>query len=198
VQNYCHTMDIMFLQEAGVEGLNWTFEDSYEKRECNDSFIIFSKEVFGTVNEGETNKWKALFNINGDTAVVVTSKGYLLVSAHFKSSAPTFNEQEDELMKVLNLTIDYYADESALKQPLKIIVGVDANHFLTKAKNIKAKTYQYPTKEQDFTTHKKRSYIQAQLKKADKDINEVKDHILTTCPIKEHYVSLINGCKSKN
>ena len=56
----------------------------------------------------------------------------------------------------------------------------------------------FPMSKDEFTTNKKRSYLQAQLNKANVFVNEVKDHILTTLEINEKYVSLIDGSKSQN
>ena len=48
------------------------------------------------------------------------------------------------------------------------------------------------------TTIKKRSFLQAQFHKADKPINEVKDHIITDISLQQFYVSEITGEISDN
>ena len=59
-----------------------------------------------------------------------------------------------------------------------MIVGVDANHFIKDPK-IKGSIDIIPIDPSEATTIKKRSYIQAQYHKADQQVNEVKDHIIT-------------------
>ena len=93
---------------------------------------------------------------------------------------------------MLHLCLLYYEKQSV---KLQVIIGIDANHYLKINKeefNLKI----FPTEKTDFTTNKKRSYIQAQLHKADEAVNEVKDHIITTLEFRESYVSLVDGTKS--
>lgn len=73
--------------------------------------------------------------------------------------------------------IDYY-DLS----PYNIIVGVDANHRLESAK-LNHHNYIVPNKPEDTSSIKKRSYIQAQMHKADQAVDELKDHIISTLEI---------------
>ena len=40
-----------------------------------------------------------------------------------------------------------------------------------------------PSYKEEITTHKQRTFIQAQLHKADEVVKEVKDHIITNIPI---------------
>ena len=67
-------------------------------------------------------------------------------------------------------------------QDFTVIVGVDANHFIKDPK-INESIEIIPTDPSEATTIKKRSYIQAQYHKADQQVNEVKDHIITTMKI---------------
>ena len=77
----------------------------------------------------------------------------------------------------MNYVIDYY-DAS----PYKIIVGVDANHRIESPK-INQQNYIVPNKPEDSSSIKKRSYIQAQMHKADQAVDELKDHIISTLEI---------------
>lgn len=98
-------------------------------------------------------------------------------------------------MRELNNCYNYY---KAKREDLKIIVGADANHYISAADQLLPGLELYPSDKKDFTTHKKRSFIQAQVKKADLAVNEVKDHIITNMSIREKYVSLIDGRESEN
>ena len=66
---------------------------------------------------------------------------------------------------------------------LRIVAGMDANHFLDQ-NNLKSEGrdifYMTPSKDDKPTTIKKRSFLQAQYKKAGKAVSEVKDHIVTS------------------
>ena len=68
-------------------------------------------------------------------------------------------------------------------------MGIDANHFIrpelieNNVSTTTLKMHIYPSSEEEFTTKKKRSYLQAQLNKANLLVNEVKDHIITTFEI---------------
>ena len=77
----------------------------------------------------------------------------------------------------MNYVIDYY-DAS----PYKIIVGVDANHRIESPK-INQQNYIVPNKPEDSSSIKKRSYIQAQMHKADQAVDELKYHIISTLEI---------------
>lgn len=79
---------------------------------------------------------------------------------------------------------------------LKIIVGMDANHYV-KQVLLDPKTYIVPNSGRVGTSIKKRTYIQAQLHKADQRINEVKDHIVSTLPITQHWLELVDGNDSQ-
>jgi hypothetical protein len=63
---------------------------------------------------------------------------------------------------------------------LKMIVGIDANHFI-KSEDIpeSLKLKRVPENEDIPTTQKKRTYLQAQFGKSEKEVTEVKDLVLT-------------------
>ena len=93
-------------------------------------------------------------------------------------------------MRELNNCYQFYKTRG---EELKIIVGADANHYISAENQLLPGLELYPSDKKDFTTHKKRSFIQAQVKKADLAVNEVKDHIITNMSIREKYVSMIDG-----
>jgi hypothetical protein len=104
-------------------------------------------------------------DINEDTAIAFTTNNFLLVASHFKSSAPSFDDQEKELLKVLDFVIEYYSSKK-----IKIIVGMDANHYIKEPK-LKQKSFICPDTADKHTSIKKRSYIQAQMHKADQQVD---------------------------
>ena len=171
VEKYYQTVEAMFLQEAG--SVEWEAAEGYSAVKNSDSVIFYRTEVFGRVVENETKKWERLLNMNEDTVMVITEKKYLLVSSHFTSSKEGYLRQEEYLFKVINYMLDYYE-----KEDFKVVVGMDANHFIASPK-LNCKNYIVPRDPSESTTIKKRSYIQAQLHKADQCVNEVKDHIVS-------------------
>ena len=70
---------------------------------------------------------------------------------------------------------------------LRIVVGMDANHFLDKTNFMNEKQnpvfFMTPEVPEKPTTIKQRSFMQAQFKKAGIAVSEVKDHIVTTSKI---------------
>ena len=64
---------------------------------------------------------------------------------------------------------------------LKVIVGIDANHFLSEQKGFDI----VPRSPDVATSIKKRSFLQAQYKKSGLLVSEVKDHIITNQKIRE-------------
>lgn len=69
---------------------------------------------------------------------------------------------------------------------------MDANHFIAEPQ-MKGNFKLVPYSADQSTTNKKRTFIQAQLNKADKPINEVKDHLLTNIEIESFNRIQING-----
>lgn len=65
---------------------------------------------------------------------------------------------------------------------LNIIVGIDANQYLGETQG---NMFNYvPQKIEQVTSTKKRTHLQAQLKKSGVFTSELKDHILSTLPVK--------------
>ena len=71
---------------------------------------------------------------------------------------------------------------------------MDANHFISEPK-LKGNFKLVPYYREEVTTHKKRTFIQAQLNKADQTVKEVKDHILTNLEITSYERCMINNEK---
>uniref|UniRef100_A0A1J3DTK8 Uncharacterized protein n=1 Tax=Noccaea caerulescens TaxID=107243 RepID=A0A1J3DTK8_NOCCA len=65
----------------------------------------------------------------------------------------------------------------------EIIVGGDLNSFMQSDPVFGANFHLFPRYEYNFTTLKKRTYAQAQFHKADKEIKESKDRIISTINI---------------
>lgn len=119
---------------------------------------------------------------------MVTDKHYMLISSHFTSRPAGYLQNEKELSETLSDILTYYNGN----KDFNVIIGVDANHFM-EVPQIKGSINIVPTDKSHSTTIKKRTFIQAQLHKADIVVNEVKDHILTTLPIQKHRTSLVDG-----
>ncbi len=66
-------------------------------------------------------------------------------------------------------------------QGYHIVVGADTNSFVNTS-NMES-FYAYPTTKMDFTTRKKRTFMQAQFNKADAINEECKDQVFSTLKI---------------
>jgi sugar diacid utilization regulator len=93
----------------------------------------------------------------------------------------------------LNRLFEYYKNV----EHFQVISGMDANHFI-ESLNLTRPVTIVPSNPDHSTSIKKRSYIQAQLKKADVAINEVKDHIVTTLKVSNHWRALVNAEEANN
>jgi hypothetical protein len=84
---------------------------------------------------------------------------------------------------------------------LKIVIGMDANHFIEGANLMDADGATqlfsiFPATEERPTTVKERTFLQAQFKKAGVRVSEVKDEIVTTNQILESHIEKANGEES--
>ena len=52
----------------------------------NDSLIIYKKSKIGSIKDNLQEKYAEQLNFNNDTVCAFSDKGYLLISAHLKSS----------------------------------------------------------------------------------------------------------------
>lgn len=68
------------------------------------------------------NKYGQDLDFNSDTSYLFTNKNFLLISAHLKS-----NNLHFEQAKAMFATLRQIKSENPL---LKIMIGMDANHFL--------------------------------------------------------------------
>ena len=64
--------------------------------------------------------------MNNDTAIVITDKNFLLISSHFTSKSPGYENNSTILYEGVNEVISSWGSDKVLK----IIIGVDANHFI--------------------------------------------------------------------
>jgi hypothetical protein len=115
-------------------------------------------------------------DFNNDTAFIFTDRHYLLISAHLKSSKLHI-EQAKGMFEILRKI----KEEHPL---LKIIIGMDSNHLVHHENLLNDKREQMffltPRTQDKPTTVKKRSFMQAQFKKAGLAVSEVKDHIVAS------------------
>ena len=85
---------------------------------------------------------------------------------------------------------------------LKIVIGMDANNFLAQENLFNEKKEKVfgmaPDRQNKPTTVKKRSFMQAQFKKAGEAVSEVKDHVASTLPILSYRIERIDGKDSSN
>jgi len=162
----------------------------YECQYNHDSAILYKENKVGKMNINLMEKYASSLDFNKDTAFLFTNKNYLILSVHLKSKKEVNVEQAKEMFAVLN----------GIKQShpeLKIIIGMDANNYLTQEKYLdsKGKTFCHmvPQTKEKVTTIKKRSFMQAQFKKAGEEVSEVKDHIASTHPITSYKIEKVNG-----
>ena len=82
---------------------------------------------------------------------------------------------------------------------LKLIVGIDANHFI-KSEDIpeSSNLKRVPEHEDIPTTQKKRTYLQAQYGKANEEVSEVKDLVLTNRTIRAYSIENVEGKEINN
>ena len=111
----------------------------------------------------------------------VKSKDHLFISAHLTSKS-TNVEQATQMYDILTRILNESPNT-------KIIVGMDANHFL-KAKD---QFHTFPNAENTITTRKKRTFLQPQFNKANKLVEEIKDLLLSNLTIKNGSVETIEG-----
>jgi hypothetical protein len=81
-----NNIDALFLQEAG--SVDWT-DDLVKEYACvknSDSLVIYKKEKIGHIKQNLQEKYADELNFNNDTVCAFSDKGYLLISAHLKSS----------------------------------------------------------------------------------------------------------------
>ena len=69
------------------------------------------------------------------------------------------------------------------------------NSFLQVDGELSSSFQAFPEKEAEFTTLKKRTYLQPQFHKAEEEVKESKDRIITSGKIKEGQITYIGGEK---
>lgn len=78
---------------------------------------------------------------------------------------------------------------------LNIIVGIDANTYLqSQLANFRC----YPNSPTEYTTYKKRTWLQPQISKADSLASVCRDHIICNMEFKEEKVTTILNENNKN
>ena len=127
-EKYYKAVDIMFLQEAGT--VEWTQAEGYTYIKNHDSMIVYRTELFGKEDKNRSQQWSSILDVNKDTAIVITEDNYLLVSSHFSSKTTEYYQNEAILFKGIEEIMGF----SEQNKKLKIIIGMDANHFIQEIK----------------------------------------------------------------
>lgn len=127
-------------------------------------------------------KYSAQLDFNSDSAVLFTDRNFLVISAHLKSSNLHIAQAQGMFEQLSNIL-----DEHPL---LKIMIGIDANHFIPDT-HIPFRLV--PSNQEKPTTIKKRTYLQAQFKKAGEEVRAVKDHLIAKGHIEEFQIEAIDG-----
>jgi hypothetical protein len=120
--------DVIFIQEAGT--VDWGAEllPSFGWVRGGDSVILYRKSKFGSPKVSMLDEYRSKLKFNGDTAVYLDDRGYLLLSIHLASKKEINIEQANTMFQVLEELHDMH--------PLtKIIIGIDANHFIGGSRN---------------------------------------------------------------
>ena len=155
-------IDVLCLQEAGC--IDWKEEliPGYCQHKNHDSVILYHKEKLGNVRQDLMEQHGMDLDFNGDSCFLFTDKNYLVLSVHLKAKIIHL-EQAKEMFAVLR----------TIKQEhplLKIIIGMDANHFLAPDNLLDGSGRQLFSRSPDVpdkpTTIKKRTLAQSQFKKA--------------------------------
>ena len=174
-------LDVLFLQEAGHEKLESSISTNYICFRSEEAMIIVKKNII--VEDPQVSKFHLLYgsrlNFNHDSHYVKL-KNHLLCCIHLSSKSAN-QKQAKEMADIFKEIRNEYEN-------LNIIAGVDANHFLEDFPFLNV----YPSDELDVTTRKKRTSMQLQFEKAEKLIEEAKDHIITNLSITDVKVETIN------
>lgn len=78
----------------------------------------------------------------------------------------------------------------------ELIIGVDKFTFMVNDSIFASKFDLYPRYEFEFTTIKKRTFSQAQFRKANQEVRQSKDRIISTLRIIDGEISYLNGDKA--
>jgi len=185
-------IDVLCLQEAG--SIDWKEEliPGYAQHKNHDSVILYNKNKIGNIRADLMEQYGQELDFNNDSAWIFTDKNYLIMSIHLKAKKINL-EQAKSLFSTLRSI-------KATHPLLKIVLGMDANHFLETANLFNDDGQQMffikPDVRDKPTTIKKRTFMQAQYKKAGVAVSEVKDHIATTNQIVDSRIEKVNGEES--
>lgn len=124
----------------------------------------------------------------GDRTAFMLADHYLLICAHLTSKAEKNRPQIEQLKKGL-------IELKTVLPEYEIILGGDLNSYLSPPNEFRSLLHMYPRSEEQLTTIKKRTMVQGQFHKGNKIIEESKDKIITTLPIREGQVLYITGAR---
>lgn len=156
-----------------------------------DSLVLLKRESFKEIVEfdeitREINSEQQKGLKWAQSIAVVGADNYIFGCVHLSSQEAKNKEQVENLKKDL-LNMRHYLSK------YEIIVGGDINSFMQPDPIFGPKFHLFPRYEYDFTTLKKRTYAQSQYHKAEKEVKESKDRIISTLNIEEGRVTFLNG-----
>lgn len=105
------------------------------------------------------------------------------------------SQKEKNVVQVSNLKTDLMKLSECLPK-YKLVIGGDINSFMANDAIFGAKFHLYPRFEHEFTTLKKRTFAQAQFHKAEEEVKESKDRIMSTANVSFGEVRFLNGNKA--
>jgi hypothetical protein len=188
--------DVFFIQEYSALLLS-------ELRKSNqyvvtdpkeDSLILINKHSFSKFQDfSEISKEinsEQQKNFRWAESVAFTgADNFIFACVHLSSSADK-NKGQIENLKSDLLRLKEYLPK------YEIVVGGDLNSFLATDERFGKVFHLYPRYEWEFTTLKKRTYSQAQFHKAELEVKESKDRIISTNNIQFGEVTYFTGEKA--
>jgi hypothetical protein len=124
-----------------------------------------------------------------ESIAVVGADNFIFGCVHLSSQLDKNSKQ------VANLKEDLLKLRNALPRH-ELVLGGDINSFMESDAAFGKNFHLYPRYEWEFTTLKKRTYAQAQFHKAEQEVKESKDRIISTLNISAGEVRFLNGNKA--
>jgi hypothetical protein len=178
-------VDIIFLQET-----NQKFRDALRlnghyhlmAREGIDSCILIRKDSFRNCTP-ELELEFATSNWNEDSLWCRLGR-LILISVHLSSKKEKNEKQVAAFLRDVH-------ELRASHPEYHLLIGIDANSFIDSKQEQALRLF--PTKEEVATTYKERTWIQAQVGKANVVARSCKDHLISDLSLLKCEVTLING-----
>ena len=177
--------DVLFIQEYSsvlLEHLKKIdiYDVTIDKEK--DSLVALNKKYFKT----DDNCDKIVKELCGkhkwfETSAVTVANRIIFCSVHLTSNEAKNKEQVILLKEAINVLVDDYKDYN-------FVVAGDINSFV----KFYSPIFSFPQTEDQFTTLKKRTASQAQFHKAEKEVKESKDKIISSLPLDKFKITFIN------